>query len=114
MGGVVEADSTQALVALMSFLETRGTNHQVNLQVFNTGDFSDNRDFTTGYVSGFWGIRNNLLNSNEEGSEITLIFVGDIMLSRTIGDIMVRKSDWKYPFLKAAGLASLVQEFLIK
>jgi|GEM_PF-2616407 len=89
--GLVEADSTQALVALMSFLEARGANHNVDLQISNTGDFSSNRDFTTGYVSGFWGIKNDLLNL--EDSEINLIFVGDIMLSRMIGDIMEEKSD---------------------
>lgn len=99
-GGLVEADSTQALVALMTFLEKRGANHRVDLQNFNTGDFSSNRDFTTGYVSGFWGIKNNLLNMRD--SEANLIFVGDIMLSRMIGDIMARKNDWKYPFLKIA------------
>ena len=47
-GGLVEADSTQALVALMSFLEKRGVEHSTNLQTFNTSDFSANRDFTTG------------------------------------------------------------------
>ena len=99
-GGLVEADSTQALVALMSFLEARSANHHVDLQIFNTGDFSYNRDFTTGYVSGFWGIKNDLLNNGD--SEINILFVGDIMLSRMVGDIMARKNDWKYPFLKTA------------
>lgn len=99
-GGLVEADSTQALVALMSFIEVRGANSNVDLQISNTGDFSSNRDFTTGYVSGFWGIKNDLLN--REDSEINLIFVGDVMLSRGIGSSMARKNDWKYPFLKTA------------
>lgn len=31
-----------------------------------------------------------------------LYFTGDIMLSRHIGDIMVQKNDWRYPFLKIA------------
>jgi len=43
---------------------------------------------------------NNLLN--KENSEIKLLFVGDIMLSRTVGDIMAKKNDWKYPFLEMA------------
>ncbi len=34
--------------------------------------------------------------------EIQLLFVGDIMLSRLIGDIMVRNNDWRYPFLETA------------
>ena len=65
---LVEADSEQALVALMSFLETKGANHHVDLQVFNTRDFNSNSDYTTGYVTGFWGIKNNspgALNSND-------------------------------------------------
>ncbi|MDI6603060.1 MAG: AmmeMemoRadiSam system protein B [Patescibacteria group bacterium] len=86
-GGLVEADSTQALVALMSFLEIRGANYHVDLQILNTSDFSANRDFTTGYVSGFWGIKNELLNLNKNDSEITFIFVSDILLSRTNGKI---------------------------
>ena len=43
---------------------------------------------------------NNLLD--KENSEINLLFVGDIMLSRTIGDIMARNNDWRYPFLEMA------------
>lgn len=37
-----------------------------------------------------------------ERSEQVLIFVGDIMLSRNIGSLMLKKSDWKFPFLKIA------------
>jgi AmmeMemoRadiSam system protein B len=55
---LVKADSEQALVALMSFLEMKGANHHVDLQVFNTRDFNSNNDYTTGYVTGFWGKRN--------------------------------------------------------
>ena len=35
-------------------------------------------------------------------NEITLIFVGDIMLSRAVGDIMERTGSWEYPFLNMA------------
>jgi len=31
---------------------------------------------------------------------VTLLFVGDIMLSRRIGAIMAEKNDWTYPFLQ--------------
>lgn len=55
--GLVEADSTQSLIVLMSFLEVKKVNHYADLQFLNTSDFSTNRDFTTGYVSGFWGIK---------------------------------------------------------
>ena len=33
---------------------------------------------------------------------VTMLFAGDIMLSRLIGDIMERKNDWHYPFLETA------------
>ena len=33
-------------------------------------------------------------------SPATLIFVGDIMLSRGVGRIMEKKNDWQYPFLE--------------
>lgn len=57
---LVEADSTQALMALMAFLEAKGVNHYVDLQIFNTSDFNNNIDYTTGYVTGFWGIDDSL------------------------------------------------------
>lgn len=33
---------------------------------------------------------------------VTLLFVGDIMLSREIGNIMQKENDWTYPFQKIA------------
>lgn len=53
---LIDADSEQALVALMSFLEIKNADRSAGLEVFNTKDFSENDDYTTGYVSGFWGI----------------------------------------------------------
>lgn len=99
---LVEADSEQALMALMSFLETKGANHHVGLQVFNTRDFNSNNDYTTGYVTGFWGIKYGESSKFNDGKPITLLFVGDIMLSRLIGDIMAQNNDWRYPFLETA------------
>jgi len=99
---LVRADSEQSLVALMSFLETKGANHHVDLQVFNTRDFNSNNDYTTGYVTGFWGIKYGVSSQLNDNEPITLLFVGDIMLSRLIGDIMAKKNDWRYPFLETA------------
>lgn len=96
---LIKADSTQALAAMMAFLETKGANQNVDLQVFNTRDFSNNNDYTTGYVSGFWGVKNNASGHLNDNQPITLLFVGDIMLSRTVGAIMSKNNDWKYPFL---------------
>ncbi len=36
----------------------------------------------------------------EKRDEITLYFVGDIMLDRRVGEVMERKSDYTFPFLK--------------
>lgn len=35
-------------------------------------------------------------------ADATLLFVGDIMLSRAIGSTMEKRNDWTYPFLKVA------------
>ena len=40
--------------------------------------------------------------SEEESGEVTLIFVGDIMLSRFIGTLSARKNDWTFPFRRIA------------
>src|SRR3989338_4412147 len=98
----IDADSEQALVAFMSFLETRGANHSVDLHVFNTSDFNRKNDYTTGYVTGFWGIKYSASRKLDDSRPVTLLFVGDIMLSRYIGDIMKRNNDWRYPFLEVA------------
>lgn len=34
----------------------------------------------------------------ERARDVTLIFAGDIMLSRSIGRIMQKRNDWQYPF----------------
>ena len=99
---LIRADSEQSLVALMSFLETKRANHHVDLQVFNTRDFNSNNDYTTGYVTGFWGIKYGVSGQLNNNKPITLLFVGDIILSRLIGDIMAKKNDWRYPFLETA------------
>ncbi len=38
----------------------------------------------------------------QEKRTATLLFVGDIMLSRNIGRIMAERNDWRYPFLEVA------------
>ena len=41
---------------------------------------------------------------SDDSQPITLLFVGDVMLSRGIGQIMVKKNDWRHPFLQIADL----------
>ncbi len=92
-----EADSTQSLVALAAFLEAREARANARINFFNTGDFGPNSDFTTGYVTGFWGTER---GGSSDGGAAELLFVGDIMLSRHIGTLMERKADWFFPFRK--------------
>lgn len=40
------------------------------------------------------------------GENINLLFVGDIMLSRAVGDIMEKTGNWKFPFLETADFLS--------
>jgi poly-gamma-glutamate synthesis protein (capsule biosynthesis protein) len=44
--------------------------------------------------------KNKILKINANKESLTLIFVGDIMLSRAVGDKMKKENDWTWPFLK--------------
>jgi len=44
--------------------------------------------------------------TNSTRSATTIIAVGDVMLSRDVEQKMIRKNDWKYPFLETAELTS--------
>lgn len=100
---LIEADSPQSLTTLMSFLEAKNAKQSSDLQIFNTEDFNNNNDFTTGYIFSFWGTKNKdseRTNLNSESDKTTVLFVGDIMLSRAIGAIMKKQNDYNFPFLK--------------
>ena len=100
---LVEADSTQAIAALISALNEQGARDTADIRVFNTSDFSENSDFTTGYISGFFGVRNQEDSAKLPREEpVSLIFAGDIMLSRFIGTLSARKNDWTFPFRRIA------------
>jgi poly-gamma-glutamate capsule biosynthesis protein CapA/YwtB (metallophosphatase superfamily) len=43
-----------------------------------------------------------ILEIDDTDQTITLAFVGDIMLSRAVGDKMAEKENWKWPFLETA------------
>ncbi len=44
--------------------------------------------------------KDNFIKINDTHSTAKLIFVGDIMLSRSVGKKMAKESDWRWPFLK--------------
>jgi len=43
-----------------------------------------------------------VIEMNDDAETITMIFVGDIMLSRSVGSKMEEKKDWTWPFSKIA------------
>lgn len=94
---LVKSDSTQAITALVSAMETKGATHYTETQTQNTADFNNNTDFTTGYIVGFFGANH---------KEITIMFTGDIMLSRAVGSKTEKSGDWRYPFLKVGNFLS--------
>lgn len=47
-----------------------------------------------------------LQNQDGFSSEVKLIAVGDIMLARSVNTSMIRRGDWRYPFLQTAEVLS--------
>ncbi|MFA6437195.1 MAG: CapA family protein [Candidatus Paceibacterota bacterium] len=53
-----------------------------------------------------WGIKNIIdgqkepIKMSDENKTINMVFVGDIMLSRAVGDKMAKENNWSWPFLK--------------
>ncbi len=41
-----------------------------------------------------------------DNTPIEMVFVGDMMLSRSVGDAMLRRGDWVWPFARIASLTS--------
>ncbi|MDO8603929.1 MAG: AmmeMemoRadiSam system protein B [bacterium] len=99
---LVTADSGKSTAVFMEAMNGKKAIDTDDLVILNTNDLMQNSDYTTGYVFGFWGIKNKVLAQNNSNETSTLIFVGDIMLSREINNIMNKNSDWRYPFLKTA------------
>ena len=44
--------------------------------------------------------KENVIKMSDEKKTINMIFVGDIMLSRAVGDKMTKENNWSWPFLK--------------
>lgn len=101
---LVKADSSKTLAVLMSAMRNKQANDSSNFDVLNTNDLMQNSDYTTGYVFGYWGIGKKVMAEDVSSKATTLLFVGDIMLSRAIGKAMNTNSNWNFPFLKIAEL----------
>lgn len=55
-----------------------------------------------GIIAGAFLMRHQKPLAQTTREEITMVFVGDIMLSRNIGEIMAEKKDYRFHFLKIA------------
>ncbi len=100
LAGLTEADSPQSLVATIAAVKKSGANTSIKLGTYNSADYSNIQDFTTGYVVQFYGVKNNQESFNSRDG--TMIFVGDIMLSRSVGALMDKKGDYNLPFVHIA------------
>jgi poly-gamma-glutamate synthesis protein (capsule biosynthesis protein) len=105
---LVKADSGKSMVVFMKAMSSLKATKTDSLSVLNTNDLMQNNDYTTGYVFGLWGVEKNNENvvptakDDMKATSSSIIFVGDIMLSRFIGTKMSQKSDWTFPFAESA------------
>lgn len=97
---LVTADSSKSMAVFMEVMNGKKATDTNDLTILNTNDLMQNSDYTTGYVFGFWGIGNKVPGQNDDNKTSTLLFVGDIMLSRGIEHITKKNNNWRYPFLK--------------
>lgn len=96
---LVEADSPRSMEAFIEAMKEKDARDTSDFSVLNTNDVMQNQDYTTGYVFGYWGVGKKAVNDDQDTK---LVFVGDIMLSRGIGNLMIHAGDWRYPFLNVA------------
>ncbi|OGN08610.1 MAG: AmmeMemoRadiSam system protein B [Candidatus Yanofskybacteria bacterium RIFCSPHIGHO2_02_FULL_41_11] len=102
LAGLTRADSPASLTALVAAVKKMGATASIPIGAgsFNSADFSNVNDFTTGYVVQFFGTKKEKQSSNTRDG--TMLFVGDIMLSRSVGAHMQEKGDYNLPFLNIA------------
>ncbi len=110
----IDVDSPTALATLFQYLKMRNAQKGVEITAWNMADFENVTDNTTGYITGYFGggkgqqkkssiQTKSAMHRNPEG--VTLLFAGDIMLSRHIETIMKKKNNQGY-------YARYVKEFM--
>lgn len=101
---LVKADSSKSMIVFMKAMFEKKAFKSDSVTVLNTNDLMQNSDYTTGYVFGMWGSGSDMSSTTvtSPAGEGSMIFVGDLMLSRSIGMKMSQKGSWTYPFLEAA------------
>lgn len=55
---LVTADSGKSMAVFMGVMNEKKAVNTDDLTILNTNDFMQNSDYTTGYIFGFWGIKN--------------------------------------------------------
>ncbi|MDO8496518.1 MAG: AmmeMemoRadiSam system protein B [bacterium] len=102
LAGLTRADSPASLTALVAAVKKMGATASIPIGdgSFNSADFSNVNDFTTGYVIQFFGTKKEKQSSSTRDG--TMLFVGDVMLSRSVGAYMQQKGDYNLPFLNIA------------
>lgn len=88
-----EVDSCPAVIALLEYVQLKGIKKGKLIRYSNTAQLTGNR------AKEFTGYATILFN---EDSVVEILAVGDIMLSRTVGEIMEKRKNWKWPFLFVA------------
>lgn len=102
LAGLTRADSPASLTALVAAVKKMGATASIPIGdgSFNSADFSNVDDFTTGYVVQFFGNKKEKQSYNTRDG--TMLFVGDIMLSRSVGALIEKKGDYNLPFINIA------------
>lgn len=93
---LVATDSRASVSALLAALADGEANNADDVRFLNTYDFNTNQTYTTGYITGFFSQSSDFPDSSADS--VSLIFGGDVMLSRNIGEQMAASNDWILPF----------------
>lgn len=89
-------DSPASMKLAILLAKKIGSDKAVILKRANSFDFTEQTENTTGYINTVF------VNSEKSDNLINLIFTGDIMLSRSVGNKMKTENNYQWPFLKIA------------
>lgn len=101
----INVDSPPAIYTILKFADLNNTKFNL-LDNSNSAILSNHPELesTTSYITGYF-LPSQFLKNNKN-QETNLMFVGDVMLSRSVGEVMLKKNDWAWPFLNIADYTS--------
>ena len=91
-------DSPASLAAALLYADTKNLHADI-VAIKNSDDFSVER---TQETTSYFIITFSPVDAPEKRKATTLLFAGDVMLSRAVGDAMIRRKDWCWPFRLAS------------